>query len=61
MSNVKENVRKLLKRVPDNCSLEDFQYHLYVMQKVNNGIKDVNAGRVYSQADIEKKMAIWMK
>ena len=30
----KDTVRALLDRLPDDCSLEDVQYHLYVVQAV---------------------------
>ena len=33
MKAVKEEVRSLLKRLPDDCTLEDIQYHLYVIEK----------------------------
>ncbi len=39
MSTAKEEVEALLKKLPDNCSLEDIQYHLYVMEKIRRGIE----------------------
>ena len=40
MEAVKQEVSKLLTRLPDDCSLEDVQYHLYVLQKIERGLKD---------------------
>jgi hypothetical protein len=37
MSTAKEEVQLLLSKLPDDCSLEDIQYHLYVIEKVRNG------------------------
>lgn len=34
MNTTKEEVRSLLQRLPENCTLEDVQYHLYVIEKV---------------------------
>ncbi len=34
MSTAKEEVRTLLDKLPDDCSLEDVQYHLYVVEKI---------------------------
>jgi hypothetical protein len=34
MNTTKEEVQSLLKKLPDNCSLEDVQYHLYVIEKI---------------------------
>jgi len=38
MSTAKEEVQALLNSLPDDCSLEDIQYHLYVIEKVNSGL-----------------------
>lgn len=42
----KETVRALLDRLPDDCSLDDVLYHLYVVQAVGHGLADANADRV---------------
>lgn len=60
MQAVKQEVSSLLTRLPDDCSLEDVQYHLYVLQKIEHGLKDAEEGRVYTQEDVEKKMAKWL-
>ena len=57
MQKVKEEISSLLNRLPDDCSLEDVQYHLYVLQKIERGLKDVEEGRVYTQEEVEKRMA----
>lgn len=61
MQKVKQEVSKLLNRLPDDCSLEDVQYHLYVLQKIEHGLKDAEEGRVYTQEEIEKRMAQWLE
>ncbi|MBM4167491.1 MAG: hypothetical protein FJ218_11320 [Ignavibacteria bacterium] len=61
MQTAKQEVNKLLKRLPNDCTLEDIQYHLYVIQKIERGLKDVEEGRVYTQEQVEKKMAKWLK
>jgi predicted transcriptional regulator len=42
----KDTVRALLERLPDDCTIEDVLYHLYVLQEVERGRADVQAGRV---------------
>ena len=42
----KSKVRELLDRLPDDCSVEDVLYHLYVVQQVEAGLDDADAGRV---------------
>ncbi len=61
MPTAKQEVSDLLKRLPEDCSLEDVQYHLYVLQKIERGLKDTGEGRVYTQEEVEKIMAKWLK
>ena len=35
MSTAKNEVQSLLEKLPDDCTLEDIQYHLYVVEKVH--------------------------
>jgi len=61
MQTAKQEVTGLLNRLPEDCSLEDIQYHLYVLQKIERGMKDVAEGRVYTQEEVEKKMSKWFE
>ena len=42
MATAKEEVEQLLGKLPNDCSLEDIQYHLYVLEKVRNGLKSAD-------------------
>lgn len=48
----KETVRALLDRLPDDCSLDDVLYHLYVVQAVARGLTDGEAGRTLSHEQV---------
>jgi len=61
MQTTKQEVSDLLNRLPDDCTLEDVQYHLYVLQKIERGLKDVEEGRVYTQEEVEEKMSKWLE
>ena len=52
----KQAVRALLDRLPDDCSVEDVLYHLYVLQAVERGQEDAAAGRVMSHEEVESAM-----
>ena len=49
----KQAVRELLDRLPDDCSVEDVLYHLYVLQAVERGKADVAAGRTIPHEEVE--------
>lgn len=60
MKTAKEEVRELLEQLPEDSSLEDIQYHIYVRQKVQNGLDAVRKGKVIPQDEIEKRMSRWL-
>jgi len=60
MLTAKQEVMELLKGLPDTSTLEEIQYHLYVRQKVQRGIQDVEEGRTYTQEEVEKRMEKWV-
>lgn len=60
-SSPKRNVSKLLRELPDDCSYEDIQYHLYVLQKIENANLDIKNGRVVSHEGAKKRFKKWLK
>ena len=44
----KEEVRRLLELLPDDASLEDIQYHIYVCQKIMRGLEENRRGGSYA-------------
>jgi len=61
VSLVKEDAIRLIQSLPDDCTIEDIHYHLYVRQKVERGMAAVDEGRVVSQDDAERRVAEWVK
>lgn len=43
MGTAKEDIEALLRRLPDDCSVEDVQYHLYVLEKIRLGIESADS------------------
>jgi hypothetical protein len=60
MSRAKQQVESLLQKLPENCSLEDIQYHLYVLDKVRRGLDDAHQQGTLSQEDAEKRLSQWL-
>jgi hypothetical protein len=59
MSTAKEEVESLLKRLPEDCSLEDIQYHLYVIEKVHQGLEAADTQGSVSQEEVEQRLGKW--
>jgi predicted transcriptional regulator len=60
METAKEQVQQILEQLPEDASLEDIQYHIYVRQKVEQGLADVEAGRLVPHEDVQKRLAKWL-
>ena len=56
MKSAKEEIRELLEQLPEDASLEDIQYHIYVRQKIQNGLEAAREGRLLSQEEVERRM-----
>ncbi len=61
MAHLKEKVIELIKSLPEDATLEDIHYHLYVREKVEHGLKAIDEGRIVSQEEAEKRVAEWLK
>ena len=59
MSAAKQEVQALLDKLPDDCTLEDVQYHLYVIEKVRRGIEAAEAHGAVEQEEAEKRLSRW--
>jgi predicted transcriptional regulator len=54
MSSAKARVQEMIERLPDDVSIADIQYHLYVIRKIEEGDQAIADGRVVTQEEIEK-------
>jgi predicted transcriptional regulator len=52
----KETVRALLDRLPDDCSLDEVLYHLYVLHEVERGQADADANRTIPHAEVAEQL-----
>jgi hypothetical protein len=60
-TSIKEEVIQMIRRLPDDCTLADIQYHLYVRHLIEEGIKDIEAGNVVSHEEAARRMEEWLK
>jgi hypothetical protein len=56
MQPAKTTVRALLEKLPDDCSLEDVVYHLYVIQKIEAGLADAEAGKLIPHEQVAEEL-----
>lgn len=59
--NVKVEMIKMLDALPDELTWGDLQYHIYVRQKIERGMRTIEAERTFSQEEVEKHFEGLMK
>jgi predicted transcriptional regulator len=60
MRTAKQEVEQLLHNLPDNSSIEDIQYHLYVLEKIRKGQDDIVNGRSYTHEEARERLKKWL-
>lgn len=61
MQTVKSEATSLLAQLPDDCSIEDVQYHLYVLEKIRRGLAAIGTDGPVSQQEAEKRLEKWQR
>ena len=57
MSDVRQSVLEIAEKLPDECTWDEVMYRIYVRQKIEAGIKDVDAGRLVPHEEVFKEFA----
>lgn len=60
MNTAKDEIQSLLQKLPDDCTFEDVQYHLYVIEKIRKGIVRAESEGVVSQDEVERRLRKWI-
>lgn len=53
--NIKKEVIELIKELPEDITLEDIQYHLFVKQKLMKAENQISEGNTISHEEVMKK------
>lgn len=60
MATAKDEVRRLLESLPDEASLEDVQYSIYVRERIERARKEANDGKLIDLDETEARMQRWL-
>ncbi len=59
---IKEDIVKLIQELPDDATLEDIQYHLFVKQKLLRAEEQIKEGKIIPHDEVmEKAKKKWFK
>lgn len=61
MNTAKEEVRRLLERLPHDASFEDIQYQVYLLDEVTRGGEEIERGEGIEQEEVKRRLAKWLE
>ncbi len=53
---VRESAKQVLESLSDQCTWDDLLYELYVRQKIDQGLNDLENGRVIPHEEVRRMM-----
>jgi predicted transcriptional regulator len=56
MQNAKDAARQIIEHLPEQATWDDIMYELYVKQKIEEGLADIEAGRTVSHEDVKAEL-----
>ena len=56
MSTAKAAARQIIDHLPDQASWDDIMYELYVKQKIEDGLADIEAGRTIPHEQVKAEL-----
>ncbi|MHA1257756.1 MAG: hypothetical protein ACTSPS_19395 [Promethearchaeota archaeon] len=60
-NSLKKEVISLIEELPDDITLDEIIYHLYVKQKLLKAKQDIANGRTHSHEQVKKMAEKWLK
>lgn len=56
MPSVKEAARAIVENLPDQATWDDLMYELYVKQKIEQGLADIDTGQTFTHEQIKSEL-----
>ena len=57
----KQEALRMIGRMPDDVSLEDVIYELYFRQRVDRGLRELDAGKTVSHEEVKRSLVKWLR
>ena len=57
----KEKLIQVINNMPEKFSIDDIIEEFVLLSKIEHGLADVEAGRVYSEDQVAEKMEKWLR
>ncbi len=53
-------MRELIDNLPDDCTLDEVQYHLWVRQRIEEARQEIRDGKYFTQEEMGKDVSEWL-
>ena len=57
MSTVKESLLEIARQLPEQCTWDEVMYQIYVRQKIEAGLRDIDEGRIVDHDAVFEEFA----
>jgi predicted transcriptional regulator len=61
VNTAKDEVRKLLERLPNDASFEDIQYQVYLLGEIARGADEIERGEGIEREEVRRRFARWIE
>lgn len=61
MNTAKDEVRKLLERLPNDASFEDIQYQVYLLDEIARGSDEIESGDGIEHEEAKRRLGKWLE
>jgi predicted transcriptional regulator len=57
---IKDNIIEMIRRMPDDATVDDIIAELFVRQQIDVGLRQLNEGETLTQEEVEKELGRWL-
>ena len=57
----KEAVIEIIRRLPDDATVDDIMAELYARRKIEEGLRELDEGKGISHEEVKQKVARWLE
>jgi predicted transcriptional regulator len=57
----KDKVKKTIDRLPENFTVDQLVEELLVLNKIDEGLKDIEDGKVFTTDQVKQELKAWLK
>lgn len=59
--NEKQAALEVIEALPEDASLEEIMYGLYVRERIERGLKDIDEGKTVSHDEVRRSVTEWLR